>query len=116
MRWLERYLTEDSPSLQHFAEVTASLAKRDPEAEGLAQSDVPPARPCGVVCEDRFPGHSWPKRPRRPSGARRCLGMASFRCGLPSEGFHAVPRFCLAQRTESAIKTRSLYLYRMSAI
>jgi hypothetical protein len=25
MRWLERYLTEGSPRLQHFAEVTASL-------------------------------------------------------------------------------------------
>ena len=27
MRWLERYLTEGSPRLQHFAEITASLAK-----------------------------------------------------------------------------------------
>jgi hypothetical protein len=27
MRWLERYLTEGLPRLQHFAEVTASLAK-----------------------------------------------------------------------------------------
>jgi hypothetical protein len=27
MRWLERYLTEGSPRLQHFAEVAASLAK-----------------------------------------------------------------------------------------
>ena len=30
MRWLERYLTESTPRLQHFAEVTASLAKREP--------------------------------------------------------------------------------------
>jgi len=30
LRWLERYLTESSPKLQHFAEVTASLAKREP--------------------------------------------------------------------------------------
>jgi hypothetical protein len=29
MRWLERYLTESSPRLQHFAEITASLAKRE---------------------------------------------------------------------------------------
>ena len=29
LRWLERYLTEDSPKLQHFAEITASLAKRE---------------------------------------------------------------------------------------
>ena len=29
MRWLERYLTEGSPRLQHFAEITASLAKRE---------------------------------------------------------------------------------------
>lgn len=28
LRWLERYLTERTPRLQHFAEVTASLAKR----------------------------------------------------------------------------------------
>jgi hypothetical protein len=31
MRWLERYLTEGPPRLQHFAEVTASLAKREPQ-------------------------------------------------------------------------------------
>jgi hypothetical protein len=29
MRWLERYLAEDSPRLQHFAEIAARLAKRD---------------------------------------------------------------------------------------
>jgi hypothetical protein len=29
MRWLERYLTETSPRLQHFAEIVASLAKLD---------------------------------------------------------------------------------------
>jgi hypothetical protein len=28
MRWFERYLTEGSPRLQHFAEITSSLAKR----------------------------------------------------------------------------------------
>jgi hypothetical protein len=28
-RWLERYITEGSPRLQHFAEITASLAKLD---------------------------------------------------------------------------------------
>ena len=27
MRWLERYLVESSPRLQHFAENTASLAQ-----------------------------------------------------------------------------------------
>ena len=27
LRWLERYLAESSPRLQHFAEITASLAK-----------------------------------------------------------------------------------------
>jgi hypothetical protein len=27
MRWLERFLTEGSPRLEHFAEITASLAK-----------------------------------------------------------------------------------------
>ena len=30
-RWLERYLSEGTPRLQHFAEITASLAK--PTAE-----------------------------------------------------------------------------------
>ncbi len=29
LRWLERDLVEGSPRLQHFAEVTASLAKRE---------------------------------------------------------------------------------------
>jgi hypothetical protein len=29
MRWLERYLTESSPRLQHFAEITTSLSKRE---------------------------------------------------------------------------------------
>jgi hypothetical protein len=29
MRWLERYLVEGMPRLQHFAEITASLASRD---------------------------------------------------------------------------------------
>jgi hypothetical protein len=31
MRWLERYLTEGSPRLRHFAEIVASLAGRDPD-------------------------------------------------------------------------------------
>jgi hypothetical protein len=30
MRWLERYLTEGSPKLQHFAELAADLARREP--------------------------------------------------------------------------------------
>ncbi len=30
LRWLERYLSEGSPRLQHFAEITASLAKLEP--------------------------------------------------------------------------------------
>ena len=30
MRWLERYLNESSPSLEHFATVVASLARREP--------------------------------------------------------------------------------------
>ena len=29
LRWLERYLTEGSPRLQRFAEITASLAERE---------------------------------------------------------------------------------------
>jgi hypothetical protein len=32
LRWLERYVTEGSPRLQHFAEITASLASRELEA------------------------------------------------------------------------------------
>jgi hypothetical protein len=31
MGWLERYLTESSPRLQHFSEITASLARLDVE-------------------------------------------------------------------------------------
>lgn len=30
LRWLERYLAEGSPRLRHFAEITVSLARRDP--------------------------------------------------------------------------------------
>ena len=30
LRWLERYLVEGSPRLQHLAELTAELARRDP--------------------------------------------------------------------------------------
>jgi hypothetical protein len=33
LRWLERYVTECSPRLQHFAEITASLARRGPSGE-----------------------------------------------------------------------------------
>jgi hypothetical protein len=29
LRWLERYLAESSPRLQHVAEITAALAKRE---------------------------------------------------------------------------------------
>jgi hypothetical protein len=29
MRWLERYLTEGSPRLRHFAEAAADLARRE---------------------------------------------------------------------------------------
>lgn len=30
LRWLERYLTEGSPRLKHFAELAADLASREP--------------------------------------------------------------------------------------
>jgi hypothetical protein len=36
LRWLERYLTEGSPRLQRFAEITMDLAKRELEAGGLS--------------------------------------------------------------------------------
>jgi hypothetical protein len=29
LRWLERYLSEGTPRLQHFAEITANLARRE---------------------------------------------------------------------------------------
>ena len=32
MRWLERYLTEGSPRLQHFAEITTSLAAHESDS------------------------------------------------------------------------------------
>jgi hypothetical protein len=31
LRWLERYLAEGSPRLQHFAKITASLAELEPD-------------------------------------------------------------------------------------
>jgi len=34
LRWLDRYLVESSPSLQHFAKVAVSLAKRELETDG----------------------------------------------------------------------------------
>ena len=34
LRWLERYLSEGTPRLQHFAEITASLAKHEFEDGG----------------------------------------------------------------------------------
>lgn len=34
LRWLERYLVEGSPRLQHFAEITMTLANREREASG----------------------------------------------------------------------------------
>jgi hypothetical protein len=30
MRWLERYITEGSPRLRHYAEIATELAKRQP--------------------------------------------------------------------------------------
>ena len=33
MRWLERYIAESSPRLQHFAETTASLARLEPSED-----------------------------------------------------------------------------------
>jgi hypothetical protein len=33
LRWLERYLAEGSPRLQHFAEITARLAKLESEKD-----------------------------------------------------------------------------------
>ena len=34
LRWLERYLTEGSPRLQHFAEIAHELARREPDTDG----------------------------------------------------------------------------------
>lgn len=31
LRWLERYLSEGSPRLQHFAEIAVGLAERNPD-------------------------------------------------------------------------------------
>jgi hypothetical protein len=38
MRWLERYLTEGSPRLQHFAEIAVSLAKLEPDRESTVRA------------------------------------------------------------------------------
>lgn len=32
LRWLERYLTEAAPRLQHVARIATTLARRDPDA------------------------------------------------------------------------------------
>jgi len=34
VRWLERYLTEGSPKLEHFAEIAASLARLELDRRG----------------------------------------------------------------------------------
>jgi hypothetical protein len=34
LRWLERYLTEGTPRLQHFAEIAHELAQREPDTDG----------------------------------------------------------------------------------
>lgn len=36
LRWLERHLSEGSPRLRHFAEVTASLVERELKSGGLS--------------------------------------------------------------------------------
>ena len=33
LQWLERYLTEGSPRLNHVAEIVAGVASRNPEAD-----------------------------------------------------------------------------------
>jgi hypothetical protein len=48
LRWLERYLTESSPRLQRFAEITASLAQLEALANGLRRPRARFWRPfCG---------------------------------------------------------------------
>jgi hypothetical protein len=42
IRWLERYLTESSPRLQHFADVTASVAKLEPDDAGGPRDALEP--------------------------------------------------------------------------
>jgi hypothetical protein len=37
MRWLERYLTKGSPRLEHFAEMTAALAKLQAGERGVTR-------------------------------------------------------------------------------
>jgi hypothetical protein len=72
MRWLERYLAEGSPRLQHFAEVTMSLAERTESTADLGSpahcggSWAPPC-PDGEatkkqppLCGDRSPQEKRP--------------------------------------------------------
>ena len=75
LRWLERYLTEGSPRLQHFAEITAGLAA-EPEwsASGASRS------PVRVVLRSRA-------RPPQPE---------SLRPGALGERLQAVSRTCPA--------------------
>jgi len=46
LRWLERYITEGSPRVQHFAEITACLAKLD-TGDGVAPLCTNTAREAG---------------------------------------------------------------------
>ncbi len=53
MRRLERYLAEGEPRVQHFAEITARLAKRE-YAAGEAELDDRRALPAGLrPCDPR---------------------------------------------------------------
>ncbi|MDH4103350.1 MAG: hypothetical protein OEV29_08180 [Thermoleophilia bacterium] len=53
MRWLERYLPEGEPRIQHFAEITVGLAKRE-YAAGEAELDDRRALPAGLhPCDPR---------------------------------------------------------------
>jgi hypothetical protein len=49
MRWLERYLTEGSPRLRQFAEVTADLARREVERRCESEPEAPDWE-LGSVC------------------------------------------------------------------
>lgn len=49
MRWLERYITEGSPRLQHFAQVVLDLARLEPEERNGDRTRRPRACHRGLI-------------------------------------------------------------------
>jgi hypothetical protein len=88
MRWLERYLAEDSSRLRHFAEIVASLALRDPDRRSVDRG----ARELEgrtIYCSGdrrccRSSSMRWIRMPSRPVRVQSTLGKAPAFAGVES--------------------------------